>query len=70
METIVLKDLLNELGFYLKNIKKRKKKIFIINESIYVVIEIDFASDIDLRKTSRDPEYFARNCFDKVFLCV
>ena len=70
METIVLKDLRNELGFYLKNIKKRKKKIFIINESIYVVIEIDFASDIDLRKTSRDPKYFARNCFDKVFFCV
>ena len=61
MGTIVLKDLLNDQRFLSKGIariidlirlKEKKKKILITNKRIYIVSERDFASDLDLMKTT------------------
>ena len=61
METIVLKDLLNDQRFLSKGIariidliwlKEKKKKILITNKRIYIVSERDFASDLDFMKTT------------------
>ena len=61
MGTTVLKDLLNDQRFLSKGIariidliwlKEKKKKILITNKRIYIVSERDFASDLDLMKTT------------------
>lgn len=51
-------------------LKAKKEKILIIDECIYIISERNFVSDIDFRKTSRDPKYIAKNCSDRVSLCI